>query len=172
MEKIGIYSGTFDPVHAGHLAFAREACARAGLTRVLFVPEPQPRGKTGVTPVAARAAALRTAVSGDPDLGVLSVHSPQFDVAHTLSELRTALPGAALYLLLGSDVAAGLEYWPDVRSLLQELPVIVGVRGVMQQVHVEQALSTLYARLELKPDYFVLRAAHSHLASSQLRRKQ
>jgi nicotinate-nucleotide adenylyltransferase len=133
MAKIGIFSGTFDPVHDGHIAFALGAQQAAGLDRVILLPERCPRGKADCTPLTHRAAMLELAVRPHPQLAVLQVQSEQFLVARTLPELRALFLHDELFLLLGSDVAKGLPYWPSLSALLDEMQLIIGVRGRDEQ---------------------------------------
>ncbi|HEU5121705.1 MAG TPA: adenylyltransferase/cytidyltransferase family protein, partial [Candidatus Saccharimonadales bacterium] len=68
MRRIGIYSGTFDPVHYGHIAFAASAIRACNLDEVVFLPEPQPRYKAGVTDIAHRLALLTMATAAQSNL--------------------------------------------------------------------------------------------------------
>ena len=80
MSKVGIFSGTFDPVHAGHIAFALEAMESAGLDKVYFLPESMPRRKSGVTHYAHRLAMLELALKPYNKLSILELPDKQFSV--------------------------------------------------------------------------------------------
>lgn len=129
MKRIGIYSGTFDPVHTGHIAFALAACGGANLDKVIFVPEPSPRQKPHAASLDHRVAMLRSATKKHPRLGVAVLESPQFTVERTLPELKQLFPDAQLSLLMGSDTALSLAAWPDLEQLVNFVDVIVGLRG-------------------------------------------
>lgn len=128
-RRIGIYSGTFDPVHGGHVAFALAALKTCGLSEVVFLPEERPRGKQNVTALSHRTALLEKAIQTHPNLHIAKVSSPQFTVAQTLPELQKRFPSAELTLLVGSDVARGISYWPDADMLFKEVHLAIGMRS-------------------------------------------
>jgi nicotinate-nucleotide adenylyltransferase len=128
-KRIGIYSGTFDPVHAGHVGFALQAMQSAGLDAVFFLPERRPRGKAGVEHFGHRVAMLRRAVKPYQNLGVLELEDVGFSIATTLPRLRTRFPKAELVFLVGSDVATHMQVWPNVEQLFKQSELVVGVRS-------------------------------------------
>ena len=142
-RRVGIYSGTFDPVHAGHIAFALQAATAAGLNRVYFVPERAPRGKRHVTHYAHRVAMIRRATRPYMQLEVLELEDKTFSVAHTLPRLRRDFPQSELVYLCGSDVIAHMAQWPHVARFLQQVELCVGRRGNETQLSIEQMLKTL-----------------------------
>ena len=115
MRPIGIYGGTFDPVHIGHLRTALEVCEWAGLDHVRMVPArvPPHRDTPDVRPEE-RLALLRAAVEGEPRLVVdtreLERDGPSYMV-DTLASLRDELGATPLALVLGMDAFAGLPGW-------------------------------------------------------------
>ena len=142
-RRVGIYSGTFDPVHAGHIAFALQAATAAGLPKVYFVPERAPRGKRHVTHYAHRVAMIRRATRPYTQLDVLELEDKTFSVAHTLPRLRRDFPQSELVYLCGSDVIAHMAQWPHVARFLQQVELCVGRRGNETQLSIEQMLKTL-----------------------------
>lgn len=128
MKNIGIFAGSFDPVHKGHIAFSLEAIKQTSLDEVYFLPEIQPRGKEGITHVGHRVAMLNLALEPYEHLHVLELPDKQFTVTKTLPRLKQKFPAAKLFLLMGSDTAAGLPAWPNVGVLLNRLDVIVASR--------------------------------------------
>jgi nicotinate-nucleotide adenylyltransferase len=135
LGKIGILSGTFDPIHAGHVAFALKAIEHENLHKVVFIPERQPRRKEGVTHYAHRVAMIRLALKPHQKLAVLEVPDKQLNVQKTLPRLKKHFTGDELYLLMGSDMVDILispqaaEQWPDLRQMLGTIKIIVSVRG-------------------------------------------
>jgi len=124
--RLGVLGGTFDPPHIGHLAMALEVHYKLRLDAVLFVVANDPWQKSQfrkVTPADARLEMVRAAVSGFDELEVSTLEIDrglQSYTADTLTQLRELHPGARLYLVLGSDAAAGLDTWKrpwDVESL-------------------------------------------------------
>jgi nicotinate-nucleotide adenylyltransferase len=128
-KKIGIYSGVFDPVHNGHIAFAEAATKAAGLDAVYFMVERTPRRKTDVTAYQHRIAMVRIATKSRTKLNVLEVQQPVFTVEETLPRLRQAFRDAQLYLLLGSDLFSFIDTWPGYEQLRSQVSFVVGLRG-------------------------------------------
>lgn len=128
--RLGVFGGTFDPVHLGHLILAeacREACA---LDRVWFVVAGSPPHKPeGRTPVADRLEMARIAVAGHPAFEVSEVEArrpgPHYSV-ETLDAIADERPGDDLFFLIGADSLADLPFWrqPDRIAALATLVVV------------------------------------------------
>ena len=116
MTKLGIYGGTFDPIHHAHLILAREALERLELDRVIFVPAAASPHKVGVraAPAAVRAQMVRAAVEGEERFEVDEIElrrpPPSFTV-ETIQEFRRREPAAEIFYLLGSDNLPLLHTW-------------------------------------------------------------
>lgn len=132
--RLGIYGGSFDPVHLGHLLLAetcREVCA---LDRVLFLP----CGKSPHKPHGAvatgqqRAEMLEFAVAGDPRFGVCRIElersGPSFTV-ETLRHLRVEQPDSELFFLMGADSLADLPLWREPQAILELATIVAVNRG-------------------------------------------
>lgn len=129
MTRIGIFPGTFDPVHNGHLAFARAALGICRLDRVVFLPERAPRHKTGVSNFAHRTAMLQAAIVAEPRFALLTLPEAQFTATTTLPELQKAYPQDALVLLLGTDIAKNLPHWDNVQRIYNSFELAIGLRA-------------------------------------------
>ena len=127
-RRVGIYAGTFDPVHTGHIAFALQALDRAELDVVYFVPEREPRGKVGVTHFAHRIAMVRRALQSYAQLQVLELPDKCFSVSRTLPRLRQLFLTDELVFFCGSDVLAAMVHWPYIQTLLTTSELCVGQR--------------------------------------------
>lgn len=127
--RVGIYAGTFDPVHSGHVAFALQALQAANLDKVYFLPERRPRSKTGVEHFGHRAAMLERALRPHARLELLEMEDRSFTVKVTLPRLRRRFKDAELVFLFGSDVVKGLADWPDSARLLKDAELVVGIRS-------------------------------------------
>ncbi|HRE18598.1 MAG TPA: nicotinate-nucleotide adenylyltransferase [Rhodocyclaceae bacterium] len=132
-DTVGVFGGTFDPVHVGHLRLAEEAREHLGLARVLWVPAGQPPHRGGPTVSAAhRLAMVRAATAGNPmfqvDPAEVESAQPSYTVL-TLERLR-ALHGAhsPLVLLLGADAFAGLPGWHRWQEIFSLAHVAVAHR--------------------------------------------
>jgi nicotinate-nucleotide adenylyltransferase len=123
--RIGVFGGTFDPVHVGHLVTAVNVRHSLALDRLLLVVANDPWQKSDrvATPAADRLAMVEAAVEHVAGLEASAIEiergGPSYS-ADTLAELRDRHPGAVLHLILGGDAAAGLSTWEradEVRDL-------------------------------------------------------
>lgn len=116
MQTIGIFGGTFDPPHLGHLILAAEACAQLGLDRVLWVLTPDPPHKQGrpITPLKHRLAMVRLALADAPEFELSTVdmdrQGPHFAL-DTVRIISNQNPGAKLVYLMGGDSLRDLPLW-------------------------------------------------------------
>lgn len=162
MQRIGIYAGTFDPVHDGHVAFAEAAVAAGYVDTVVFIPEPKPRYKQHVTATNVRFEQLKIRLEGTANQ-VRQLSSHHFDIATTLPELRQLYPDAKLSFLFGSDIVLHLHSWAGIKDLLANHQLLIGMRSNDDKM-------TGMAELDrLEADYHIITTAHAHLSSSQLR---
>ena len=130
--KLGVFGGTFDPIHVGHLMIAEEVRGRLGLDEVLFVPAGQPRLKSGrqVTEAPHRLTMVKLAIAGNPHFRVSDMEikrqGPSYS-AETLDGLRQDLnAGGELYFIAGLDALRELDRWYQPRRVI-ELGTLVGV---------------------------------------------
>ncbi len=128
--RVGIFGGTFDPPHNGHLLAASDAAEGLALDQVRFVPNAtQPlkvRDEGGAGP-ADRLDLVRALCGNDPRFVADPVEVERGGLSYmidTVRVLREQLPGAALFLLLGEDAAATLPEWREA-ALLSSLTEIV-----------------------------------------------
>jgi nicotinate-nucleotide adenylyltransferase len=123
VERLGVFGGTFDPPHIGHLALAEQARDQLGLSRVLFVPARVPPHKRGrvSSPIAVRMALTRLAVRGHAAFAVSDVEArrpgPSFTV-DTLRALARRHPHAERWLILGADSLDDFAGWRDPDAIL------------------------------------------------------
>ncbi|CAN5439037.1 nicotinate (nicotinamide) nucleotide adenylyltransferase [soil metagenome] len=142
-QRIGIFSGTFDPVHKGHISFALQAIEAAGLDKVMFVPEPRPRHKHSVTHQSHRIAMIKLAIKAYPKLGLLELPDKQFNVATSLPRLIQKYPHAQLLMLIGTDVLSHISVWPHTKQLLKKVGLVIAVRGEKDERQAFQLLANL-----------------------------
>ena len=129
--RIGLYGGSFNPVHHGHLVAARFAGEALGLERVVLLPSASPPHKdpaaAGFAPAAARMEMLRLATSGDGLLEVgddLTRDGPTYTV-ETVEGYRQAFPYAELFWIVGGDSVAHLHTWHRAADLMALCQVAV-----------------------------------------------
>lgn len=131
--KLGLFGGTFDPVHRGHLAVATAAADRCGLDRVLLIPSGSPPHKQ--TPVGApyedRYRMVELACGSDPRLEPSRLEAPDgSDERHysieTIERVRADMaPGEELFFILGADAFAEITLWKRWREVIGLLEFIV-----------------------------------------------
>ncbi len=169
VSHVGIYAGTFDPVHAGHLAFAMQAVDRCGLDKIFFLVEPRPRRKQGVHALEHREAMVRLATGSNDKFGMIQLGQTNFSVEETLPKLQALFKGAQLYFLMGEDVFAHLNAWPHVDELLGSSNFIVGVRK-NDETKIKQILKNLEKTrgISFKVDF--LTTEQHDISSTQIRR--
>jgi nicotinate-nucleotide adenylyltransferase len=133
MRRIGLFGGTFDPPHFGHLVLAEWARVRLRLDRVVFVPAGTPPHKRGrrLTDAALRLALTRLAVRGNPAFTVSGFEArregPSFTV-DTLRHFHARQPGASFYLLMGADSLADFPDWHEPGEIVRLATLVVAVR--------------------------------------------
>lgn len=117
MKRIGIYGGSFDPVHNGHLHLAKTALECFSLDEVIFVPariSPFKQNKNDVAPDADRVAMLRLALDGEIDMSVSDYELMQENVSYTIYTMRhmkKLYADDTLILLMGSDSLMSFQRW-------------------------------------------------------------
>ena len=162
---LGLFGGTFDPVHFGHLRLAEEAIAHLGLGGVRWLPAGQPphRGVPQVT-AGQRLDMVRRATAGNPrftvDPAEVEAAAPSYTV-HTLERLRRELGDAQpLVLLVGADAFAGLAAWHRWRDLFAMAHIAVSHRPgfPVETASLPHELATEFADRRLV-DASALRAA-------------
>jgi nicotinate-nucleotide adenylyltransferase len=133
--RIGVFGGTFNPPHLGHLVCAQEAYVQLGLELVMLIPVFTPPHKPlDDDPGPDRRLELcRLAASGDDRLAVSDLESsrpgPSYTV-DTLEQLHASEPDNELFLILGGDVAAGLPTWREPERVLElAKPAVANRRG-------------------------------------------
>jgi nicotinate-nucleotide adenylyltransferase len=132
--KVGVFGGTFDPPHLGHLIVAQDAWQALGLDRILFVPAGLPPHKQGLptTPAPLRLEMTQAAVAEDARFAVADLElrraGPSFTV-DTLTELLERAPDCALFLLLGADQVRELATWHRPDEILRLARVVALTRA-------------------------------------------
>jgi nicotinate-nucleotide adenylyltransferase len=151
--RVGVFGGTFDPVHFGHLILAEQCRELGRLDEVWFVPAPWPPHKdTGsLTRFEQRVEMLALALAGNPAFRVEDLEKdragPSY-TADTLAELQRRHPGVELFLLVGSDTLKDLPTWHEPQRVLRCAGLLVRARPGHPVLSAEE----LRARVPLPAD--------------------
>jgi nicotinate-nucleotide adenylyltransferase len=130
MRKIGLYGGSFDPVHCGHLLVAQAACEELALERLFFIPAAQSPFKPHATPAPAsdRVRLLRLALAGETRMEIDLQELERGGTSYTVETLRVCaerFPGARFFYLIGADHVASLSKWRDSGELAERAEFVV-----------------------------------------------
>ena len=132
MNPLGVFGGTFDPIHFGHLRTAFELREALRLDEVRFLPTGNPPHRDHTTATAEmRLAMVRAAVADQPGFSVDDREVRRTGLSYsvdTLTELRAEHPGRSLCLLLGMDAFLGLPNWHRWTEILELAHVVVAHR--------------------------------------------
>jgi nicotinate-nucleotide adenylyltransferase len=139
LRKIGIYGGTFDPIHHAHLILAREALEKLKLEKVIFVPAAvSPFKGAPVASAEARLTMLRAAIADEPGfvLDDCEMHRapPSYSV-DTVEDIRQREGAAEFYYLIGDDNVPDLTRWHRFKDLKKLVQFIVLDRTGLHSKH-------------------------------------
>jgi nicotinate-nucleotide adenylyltransferase len=174
--NIGLFGGTFDPVHRGHVALARAATKRCNLHRVYFVPANSPphKQKQPLTPFVHRFAMLALATANEkafvpslleaPEEGESRKKNKPNYTIDTVRRLKQSFKGSdRLFLLIGMDAFAEIAQWHQAESLFRECEFIVAGRPGFSLADVANALPE-----KLRPRPEVTKPFHKQVATGDL----
>lgn len=176
-RRIGVFGGTFDPVHLGHLILAEQCRETGRLDEVWFVPAGNPPHKKGhaITRFEQRVEMIELAIAGHAAFRVETVEQelPGFTyTADMLAELHRRHPEDDLYLLIGSDSLEDLPGWYEPQRVVANAGLLV----MQRPRHPARPVEDLRAALRLDPDVslrleYVPEPPIIDLASTDLRRR-
>ena len=175
--RLGIFGGTFDPVHFGHLALAEECLAVAGLDEVWLVPAASPPHKGGkkLSRFDQRKEMLELAIAGNEKFKVEPMEAdrpgPSFTI-DTLEEIQKRKPNDELFLIIGGDSALEFSTWKDPAKIASLATIIVRIRpGVIMPTE-QEFISQLGKELGVPPKViFVAGPPYLDVSSSLLKER-
>jgi nicotinate-nucleotide adenylyltransferase len=130
MERYGLFGGSFDPVHLGHLLVAQTAREELNLTRLFLIPTAQSPFKPGhrPTPAPLRMKLLRLALAGKVWCELDEQEVQRGGISYSIDTVRgyaKRFPGAQLFYLIGADHIAQLPKWREAAALAQQVEFVV-----------------------------------------------
>lgn len=128
--RIGVFGGTFDPVHVGHLSIAQAALECVPLDRIIFVPARRsPLKERGpFAPEADRLAMLRLATAGEPRFAVSTAELDRPGASYTVDTLEQLAGEGELYLVIGADAARDFDRWQRAERIRELATLLVASR--------------------------------------------
>lgn len=132
--RLGIFGGTFDPVHLGHLILAETCREECELDEVWFMPayvNPFKQGRSG-TPAKFRIEMLRFALAGHANFRISTLEAGRTEPSYTvetLRKVRTERPDDELYLLIGGDSLRDFPQWREPEAIVQMATLVAVNRG-------------------------------------------
>jgi nicotinate-nucleotide adenylyltransferase len=170
--RLGLFGGTFDPPHFGHLQVAQEAIEQLSLSRLLFVVAglPPHKRREDLSPSHVRLEMIQAAVAGNPAFHVSDIElkrkGPSFTV-DTLRRARSDDPGAQLFFLLGADQLAEFHEWKEPGEIARLATVVAVARSGLEPGDLPRVDLGNGAAL----DFQVLTVPRLDISSSDLRRR-
>ncbi|MBN1780710.1 nicotinate-nucleotide adenylyltransferase [bacterium] len=127
--RIGLFGGTFDPVHTGHMIIASLLCSDLPLDLLIFIPTafPPHKRESRLLDPEHRIEMLKRAINGKPEFKWSEIENRN-EVCYTIDtvrQFRRKYPDASLYLIIGADSLADLHTWMHPDQLLQEINIVV-----------------------------------------------
>ncbi len=145
-RKIGIFGGSFDPVHLGHTGLADDAMQQLGLDKVVFIPagrQPFKLDKT-LTSGDARLDMLRLATEGMKGIEISSYELESEGISYTYLTMRAMQQKygehAKLYFITGTDAFLKIERWKNAEELLQNYAYVIGTRPGYKQEELKHCM--------------------------------
>lgn len=131
--RLGIFGGTFDPIHLGHLIIAEELRFRLGLERILFLPAGRPPHKTDrhISPDQDRARMVEMAIAGNPRFALSYVDLHRRGLSYTADSLEILAqehPDHTLYFLMGQDSLRDFPNWYEPGRIARQARLGVALR--------------------------------------------
>ena len=155
--RLGIFGGTFDPPHVGHLILAMEAYDQLNLDKVLWVLTPNPPHKIGqpITPANARLRMVSASIAADPVFELSRVdidrHGPHY-VRETVYLLHQQYPEAELVFLMGGDSLHDLPTWHEPQEFIRECDRLGVMHRVGEKINLD-LLESVFPGISLKVEF-------------------
>ena len=131
MKKYGIFGGSFNPIHYGHLMICEYIKEEMGLDKVIFIPTGNPPHKEIEVSAEDRYEMVRLAISPNPDFEISDIETTRVKMSYTVDtirELKKIYKEEKLYFLIGLDSLFQLKTWKKIGDLSQEIEFVVALR--------------------------------------------
>jgi len=161
--RIGVFGGTFNPIHYGHLVLAEQAYEKLNLDKVLFIPSFQPPHKNSqhIASASHRFQMVKISIKADRRFQISDIEIKRKGRSYlvdTLKQLTMLYPGAKLFFISGSDVSGQMAKWKSIKEVLSLAKFVLAKRP---GYHLEK-----YTR-----NILVISITELDISSSMIRRK-
>lgn len=147
MKKYGIFGGSFNPIHYGHLMICEYIKEEMGLDKVIFIPTGNPPHKELELSAEDRYEMVRLAISPNPDFEISDIETTRVEKSYTVDtirELKKIYKEEKLYFLIGLDSLFQLKTWMKIGDLSQEIEFVVALRpGYLDREEVNKEIDFL-----------------------------
>jgi|GEM_PF-1081608 len=163
-NRIGIFAGSFDPIHEGHIETSLSCVRELGLEQLFFMVEQNPWGDKSPVGISYRRKMVDIAISNFPQLGQLELDDHRFSIDKTLIKLENKFPSMELYFIFGADVflKMNIKSWPKLDKLLKHYIVVIE-RNELTEWHITEHAITLGIVTAILP------SQHLHHSSTDVR---
>ena len=131
MEKYGIFGGTFNPIHFGHLMICEYLKEELGLDKVIFIPTGNPPHKSLDVSAIDRYNMVKLEISSNPDFEISDIETNRVNLSYTVDtiiELKKIYENQKLFFLIGLDTLFQLKTWRKIEELSREIEFVVALR--------------------------------------------
>jgi nicotinate-nucleotide adenylyltransferase len=163
-KRIGIFAGTFDPIHDGHIAVAKTAVEFLELDKLYFMVEKSPWSEKQPIDVKHRQMMVELALTGTDSQELLNIDDERFNISTTLLKIEEKFPNSELYFIFGADVFVQMNTssWKDLDKLLKH-NIVVFERSKILESGISEHAKDLEIALAILP------SAHPNHSSSTVR---
>lgn len=154
MKKYGIFGGSFNPIHYGHLMICEYIKEEMGMDKVIFIPTGNPPHKDIGVSAEDRYEMVRLAISPNPDFEISDIETTRVKLSYTVDtirELKEIYKEEKLYFLIGLDSLFQLKTWKKIGDLSQEIEFVVALRpGYIDKEEINNEIDFLRDNFETR----------------------
>lgn len=147
MKKYGIFGGSFNPIHYGHLMICEYIKEEMGLDKVIFIPTGNPPHKDLEVSAKDRYEMVKTAISPNPDFEISDIETTRVKLSYTVDtirELKEIYKEEKLYFIIGLDTLFQLKTWKKIEDLSSEIEFVVAKRpGYLDEEKINREIKYL-----------------------------
>ena len=155
--RLGIFGGTFNPIHLGHLIIAQESLFQFALDKIIFIPSANPPHKSGqvIAPALERLQMTKYAVAGNPQFVVSDLELKRNDKSYTIDTIKTLQKkyGAEteLNFIIGADALSEIFTWKNAEELIAVCGFIVAPRAEFQLNNLDRRIRDIVKIIAMEP---------------------